>query len=428
MSLSGPAAGNVSNDGASGYMLPTSLASGLATFAVIGGLILNAVLCFVNTRIMPVNDTHIMLGEMTMLASAFLVALSVRPGLYLSLALFTSYMLFLFALRGALDLKGLRDVFIPIIFYFAGRRMADARLGDRLALISAVIVIVMGLYEYLALDSYLDYFNVIGYYLSRGAVTLQDTFGETRGLFISGLRPEPRTLLPFLGQHRVSSVFLEPVSAGNFGVIVYAWALFRPDMKGRFLAMGLALATIVLADARFGMGTCFVITLLFPVFRYIPKTVWLVLPFVVLSGLAAYGMMSGTEGGPNDVSGRLKVTAAILNELDFGVVLGSRTTDIFTADSGLSYSLTDFGLFGCIGLWAALVFAPFKDAKAWSFRSMMIVYMLLLMLISNSFYSIKTAALMWFLMGSADMIDWTGYRSFQRSDGQSEEAAEKSSR
>ncbi|MBB4955436.1 putative polymerase [Agrobacterium vitis] len=383
------------------------LTAGIASFAVVGGLLLNLFLCFVNTRIMPVSDTHVMLGEMAMLGSAFLLAIDRRVGLYVTLTVFISYMLMIFALRGAVDLKALRDVFIPIGFYFMGRSVGNVRLADRLVIASALIVLFFALYEYLALESYLDYFNVLGYYIARGTVSLQDSFGQTRGLFISGIRPEPRTLLPFLGAHRVSSVFLEPVSAGNFGVIIYAWALFRPTMPWRLSVMALAMTGIVLADARFGFFTCLVITMLLPVYRLIPKTVWLVLPFILLAVIAAYGMASGVEGGPNDASGRLKVTAAILNQLDLQVVLGSRTTDIFTADSGIAYTLTNFGLFGFIGLWAAFVLSPMKDAKAWVFRSMIVVYLVLLMLISNSAYSIKTAALMWFLLGTSDVVAWS---------------------
>lgn len=414
------------------HVLPDGLVKAIASFAVIGGLLLNLFLCFVNTRIMPVSDTHVMLGEMTMLGSAFLLAVDRRPGLYLTLLLFISYMLLIFALRGALDLKALRDVFIPVGFYFMGRRVARVGLADRLVIACGLLVLVVALYEYLALESYLDYFNVLGYYIARGTVTLQESFGQTRGLFISGLRPEPRTLLPFLGQHRVSSVFLEPVSAGNFGVILFAWALFRPAMPWRLIVVAMALTGIVLADARFGFFTCVVIALLLPVYRFVPKTVWLVAPFILLAVIAAYGLIVGAEGGANDVSGRLKVTAAILNHLDLQVVLGSKTTDQFTADSGISYTLTNFGLFGFAGLWAAFVLSPMKDAKAWAFRGMMVVYLLLLMLISNSFYSIKTAALMWFLIGTADAVDWTRFAAVERQrlrkDGQSDAEAEKSRR
>ncbi|MBV2183542.1 MAG: UDP-phosphate alpha N-acetylglucosaminyltransferase [Rhizobium sp.] len=384
-----------------------SLRRRLATIAVIGGLTFNALLCFLNTTAMGIRESHVMLFEMVLIGCAFLAALSRRIDLYLVSAFFLSYMLLLFALRGEIDLKAVRDVLIPIGFYFMGTQVRDIRLADRLVTVSIAIVLVFGLFEYFLTELYLDFFNVLGYFIARGSLTLEETFGTTRGLFISGLRPEPRTLLSFLGQHRVSSVFLEPVSAGNFGAIVFAWALFRSDMRFRFAVMAAALATVVLADARFGFYTCILMTLMLPFYRLVAKPVWMVLPFLLLALIAIYGLATGTDGGANDIAGRFKVTAAILTRLDLSVVLGIATTDEFTADSGLAYTLTKFGLFGFVALWAALVFAPFRDAKAWSFHSMVLIYLLLLMIISNSFFSIKTAALLWFVLGTAHAIDWS---------------------
>lgn len=394
--------------------LQEQLSHALATIAILGALTFNLFLCFVNTRIMPVSESHVMMCEILLIGCAFLVAFDRRLDIYLILALFVSYMLLLFALRGVADIKSLRDVFIPVAFYFAGAKIQNVRLADRLVALSVSIVLVIALFEYFLLETYLDFFNVLGYYMARGTVSPEDTFGQTRGLFISGIRPEPRSLLPFLGQHRVSSVFLEPVSAGNFGAIIYAWALFRGGMRFRLPVMAAALAFTVLADARFGFFTCIVMTLGLPFYRFVPKVVWLVLPFLMLAVIAAYGLTIGAEGGPNDVAGRLKVTAAILIDLDLSVVLGSTATSIFTADSGFAYTLTSFGIFGFIGLWAALIFAPLKDAKAWSFHSMIVIYLLLLMLISNSFFSIKTAALMWFILGTADRVDWTRVQAVEK--------------
>ncbi|WP_454747539.1 UDP-phosphate alpha N-acetylglucosaminyltransferase [Ciceribacter selenitireducens] len=379
----------------------------LATIAVLGGLTFNAFLCFLNTNVMGIRESHVMLFEMALIGCAYLAALSRRIDLYLVSAFFLSYMLLLFALRGEIDLKAVRDVLIPIGFYFMGTQVRDIRLADRLVTTSIAIVLVFGLFEYFLTELYLDFFNVLGYFIARGSLTLEDTFGATRGLFISGLRPEPRTLLSFLGQHRVSSVFLEPVSAGNFGAIVFAWALYRTDMRYRFVVMAAAIATVVLADARFGFYTCILMTLMLPFYRLVAKPVWMVLPFLLLALIAVYGLATGTDGGANDIAGRFKVTAAILTRLDLPVVLGIATTDEFTADSGLAYTLTKFGLFGFVALWAALVFAPFKDAKAWSFHSMVLIYLLLLMIISNSFFSIKTAALLWFVLGTAHWVDWS---------------------
>ncbi len=386
----------------------------LAALLIVGALVFNFLLCFVNTRVTGINDSYVILSEMAIVGSMFLLAMTRRSALYLLVAVFVSYMILLFALRGGqFNLKSVRDILIPIAFYFAGMRVHDPKLGDRLVVISALIVVGIGLFEYLAVDTFISYFNVIGYYLARGTVTVDQLYGQTKGLFISGVRPEPRTILPFLGQHRVSSVFLEPVSMGNFAVIIYSWALYRGrEFAGRWWVFVLAFVVVALADARFGLYTCVLITVLYPFYAYIPRLFWSVLPFILLAVLAIYGITSVTGGGPNDISGRFAVTASILTKLSTGVVLGAETTDQFTADSGIAYSLTAFGIGGFVALWVLFVNAPLAEARAWRFHSMAIVYLLLLMLISDSFYSIKTAALLWFLLGCSDVYRKAANQTF----------------
>lgn len=382
-----------------------------AISSVMGGLVFNFFLCFVNTRVMGIRDSHVMMMELAIIGAAFLVAADRRAGFYLILGIFTTYMFFLFTLRGQNDVKALRDIFIPVIFFAMGSRLGDIKLADRLAVWSAVIVLAFACFEYFLLDVYLQWFNVLGYYISRGTVTLAESFGATKGLFISGNRPEPRTILPFLGQHRVSSVFLEPVSMGNFGAILFAWAMFRRGWAGRWFLFPAAITMTVFADARFGLFTCILMAVLTPFFRIIPRTVWLVMPIFILAVIGAYGLASGTHGGDNSLSGRLEATAAIISRLPVGVVLGVETTDGFTADSGMAYTLTKFGLIGFSALWALFVFQPLRSARAWEFHSMMILYLILIMVISNSFFSIKTAALMWFLTGTAAAINIPKTRS-----------------
>lgn len=391
---------------------PVSAFIRLAAMAsVLGGLTFNLFLCFVNTRVMTVSDSHVMLAEMAVTGTAFLAAMDRRAGLYMFLAIFITYMFFLFALRHESDIKALRDVLNPVIFYVLGTRIKDIRLADRLALISAIIVLIFAFFEYFLLDLYLDWFNVLGYYISRGTVSLQESYGVTRGLFISGNRPEPRTLLAFLGQQRVSSVFLEPVSMGNFGAILYAWGLFRREYRHRWFLMGAALMLIVFADARFGLSTCIVMTLLCPFFRFIPRQIWLVMPFLSLSLFAAYGMITDTSSGPNDIAGRFASTAHIMTNLPLGTVLGYESYGAFTADSGFAYTLTKFAIWGFIGLWATFVMMPCKHPRAWQFHSMMIIYLMLILIISNSFYSIKTAALMFFMLGTANAVQFPESKS-----------------
>ncbi|MBR0557787.1 hypothetical protein J5J10_19035 [Ciceribacter sp. L1K23] len=370
-----------------------------------GSLTLNLFLCFVNTRVFGIGQSHLMLAEMAVVGTALVAAMSRQIGLYAVAALFCSYIVFLSALRQENDLKVLRDVLIAIAFYFMGLRSANLKLADRLVAASAVLVLLVGFFEYFATDVYLQYFNILGYYIARGTIKVEEAFGATTGLFGSGMRPEARTLLPFLGEHRVSSVFLEPVSAGNYGALIYCWALTRAGMRWRRFVVMAALAVIIMADARFGFFTCILVTLLLPFFRIIPKLVWFVAPFLLLAALASYGIISQTDGGANDIAGRFNVTAHLLAQLSPSVVFGWQTTDQFTADSGFAYTLTQFGIVGFIMLWGAAVYAPARTAGGWRFHAAVLVYLLLLMLISNSFYSIKTAGLMWFLVGVMDKVD-----------------------
>ncbi|QLF68212.1 UDP-phosphate alpha N-acetylglucosaminyltransferase [Peteryoungia desertarenae] len=382
----------------------------LAAVTIVASLTFNLGLCFVNTRAFATTDSIVMMAEMLIIGGAFLAALSKRVDFFLLLVAYVSYMVLLFAMRGEIDLKGLRDVLIPIAFYFMGINVKSPKLGDALVVVAVILMLGFGLFEYLLLETYLDNFNVLGYFIARGSVDPALTYGQTRGLFISGMRPEPRTLLPFLGQHRVSSVMLEPVSAGNIGAICFGWALFRNSMRWRYAVMAAALAIVIMADSRFGFLTCILMVFILPVYRFIPRTAWLVLPFLFLAVIAGFGLATGTDGGANDIVGRLKVTAALLTQLDFAVVLGIQTTAQFTADSGLAYTLTKFGLFGFIALWAVLAFAPVADKRAWAFHSMVMIYLLMLMLISNSFYSIKTGALLWFLLGTSNATQWATYK------------------
>ncbi|MCO6185304.1 hypothetical protein [Rhizobium sp. L1K21] len=369
--------------------------------SIFGALIFNFLLTYVNTRLFPVTAQMVILCELTLISLALFAAAGRGMGLYVVLGVFISYMLFLMVVQGSSDPKPIRDALIPIVFIFAGLRLASPRLANLLVIVAVPLTIAIGLFEYLDTDRYLDYFNVLGFYLAKGAVQLDEVFGQTRGLFISGMRPEPRTILPFLGQHRVSSIFLEPVSAGNFGAIAYAWALFSTKMRFRYLVMAGALAIVSFADARFGLLTCIVVTVGYPFYHMVPRQIWLLVPFIILAAFVTFGIATGADGGDNGVAGRLSVTSALLIKLPINVVLGLETTDQFVADSGFAYTLTQFGIFGFIGLWAAFVFIPSKSRRGWIFHSMIIIYFLMLLLISNSGYSIKTGALMWFLLGTA---------------------------
>ena len=375
--------------------------------ALYGALTFNAALCFVNTVAVQVSDTAVMGCEAVLVATALMVALRRNAGVALVLAVFLSYAALLMALRPLLDPKAVRDFLIPVTFYALGRRWSDPRLADRAALVSGLVVLAFGLFEATALDTYVHYFNIAKYYVARGSVVpvdaAQNEFGaQASALFGSGTRPDARTILPFLGPHRTSSVFLEPVSMGNFGAILYLWSLCRPAMARRRLVMALAAAAIVLADARFGLYVCVAGTGAALLGRHLPRLLWFALPFAMMAGFAVYGFTSPAVDWSNDIGGRMLWTARLLTSLSDRAVWGLSAEKPFLSDSGYAYSLNQIGLAGLVGFWALFVFMPERNAAAWRFKCCVATYVCLLLVISDSVYSIKTAALLWFMLGSSD--------------------------
>lgn len=373
-----------------------------AGWLVLGALTFNALLCFANTVLFPVSDIMVIGSEFAIISLATIFALDRRIEPYLILALLISYALLIMAMRPMFDPKAIRDFMIPVVFYCLGRRRPSLAMTDRIVVTCGIVVVVFGLFEYLAFDIFQQYFNIIKYYVARGTVAPSEVSSQTGTLFASGVRPDARTLLPFLGMHRVSSVFLEPVSAGNFGAILYIWALCRPGMRGRAILFGCAAVVIVLADARFGAYTCIAATAAAFAFHIAPRFFWFALPLAMMCGLAIYGFESMQVNWTNDISGRILWTARLLTSLPLEGAMGVATEKPFLSDSGYAYSINEIGLIGFVVFWALFIFTAPEDRAAWRLRACAAVYFSLLLVISDSPYSIKTAALFWFMLGSMD--------------------------
>lgn len=374
---------------------------------VLGGLVFNFALAFVNTRLFGISASHVMLLEVVLIGIGLVLAVDRRVDLYVVLMIYLAYMAMVLALRPELDLKAIRDGLIPIVFYFLGRGIRDIGTADRLVLGCAGIVIGVGLFEYLLLDLFIANVNINDYYVARGTIQQGDNFNEGSSLFISGIRPEGRNFFPFLGQHRVSSVFLEPVSMGNFGAFLGMWALFRKDMARRNLLFAAAATVIILGDARFGLFVCFGFGAAFVVHRFVPRVLWWLLPALVIVSLVIYGSWTTRLSWEDDLGGRWFHAARLFLKLDLPAVFGISAMDTFLDDNGYAYTLHQFGLIGVAGLWSLFIFARTRSVDAWRFRALVVTYICLLMVVSNSLYSIKTAALLWLCVGAVDV--WPGF-------------------
>ena len=389
---------------------PPPLSPWTSFAVVLGAMTFNMALCFVNTKVGGVGNGAIIGCEIVVIGTVLLLSYPVIDyGRFLVVATALIYLMALAAYRTAfhgegIQIKPVRDLLIPIAFFFFGLRAADIRLADRLVQVAAGIVVVVGLIEYAFPDRFTDVFNIARFYIDRGSMASGQS-PQSSNLFISGMRPDVlggRNLLPFLGDHRVSSVFLEPISAGNFGIILFLWALMRSIATRRLFwgTFAAAATMIVLSDSRFGAMFCIVATgiALLPV--ALGAVVAALIPAVALTALFVLpGQFEKMHVLGNGFISRLILSGHFIAALDLQNWFGIRTPDFQPFDSGYAYSFIGFGIVGVAALWAVFWMI---DGPGWqfrSFRNLVGAYYGVLLCVSNSPYTIKTASLLWFLLG-----------------------------
>jgi putative polymerase len=387
-----------------------SIKSTIAPLLVGAAVLFNFVLCFVNTKLFTTTDRLGIAVEVAILGLALGLIWNRSIRLYAVLSLTAAYFIAVMVYRLDFDPKIMRDILIPIVFFFLGRYLGSRRGADRLVTVLLIMALGSSLFELLAPGFYLNYFDVIHYYIARGTVTGNDT-DVAPSLFFNGIRFEGRSLLPVLGDQRISGIFLEPPSAGNFCVMAFAWILLRDRQNvTAFVAKSLAVLTIiVLADSRFGLYFCAFIVLAYVATPLIRPAMLFALPFLAMIALAYYAGAHWQDTIDNSLWGRALTSGRVLSSLDIWQVFGLGATDVKAGaafgtsgfgDSGYSYMLVTVGLPGVVIIWALFLFSPVYDADAARFKNFVAFYLSILLSISAAVFTIKTAALLWFLYGT----------------------------
>ncbi|MBC7917469.1 MAG: polysaccharide polymerase [Rhodoferax sp.] len=363
-----------------------------------------ALLSFANARGLQVSPVWVGLVE-TLVYLACLIAQIRRVPLVtvaLSCCVF-AWVVFSWLIRQSPDLKGLRDLIIPILFVSLGRYVADVRFADVALKRIVLVLVVLGLFEALFTDAYGRLFNTFSFYVNLGGIRESSAMFEGQMLTLNGFRPEGigRTIFPgLLGAHRTSSALMEPVSLGNFGVILLAWALSRSWKNMRHAVpflLGAALL-IALSDSRFGLAVGAVLIAL----RCVPLAVLTrlapAIPFLSLGIVIA--LASLLPGAGDNVLGRITRSGTPLLDFDWAMILGLHGPLPNFGDMGFAYVISRFGAPLCIGLILAIFMVPMPDARGLRFRIFVVVYIFANFAVSGtSVFALKTAGVMWFLFG-----------------------------
>ena len=373
---------------------------------LIGSVVYQALLALMHTHFYRASSLAVAAAEFLIyLACLLVLSKRIRLEFVAIVALVLAYLFLLSIFRNALEFKGFRDVMIPLLFYWLGRHVADIGYADRILKILVGVVLMFGFFELFFLDQYTRLLDIFSYYVSTGTVTISANFISDSALNLNGLRPEGigRTIFPaLLGSHRISSVFLEPVSLGNFAVIVAAWGLSKPraEYKQMLFFVLSAITLIALSDSRYGLIVVSALIAMRIAVRGHLNVAVIILPLVSIVVLVLIGLFF--EGNIADnIMGRLSWTGNTLLTFSVEKILGIQGFNIPYGDMGYAYLLSRWGVLLCIALWAALWMAKMPDERGVRFRAYAALYISLILTVSGtSFFALKTAGLLWFLVGS----------------------------
>lgn len=381
----------------------------LVCIIIVASVCYQGVLCLINSTIMPLNRT--LLGATEALLLMMCIPLLLRrllPGVILLGVIAMISLLTIWLINQQINIKSVRDLIMPLCFFWLGCNIGRPEIADRAFKLAIGVVLIMGLFEAVALDYYTRWFNIFNYYVNMGVMTPgADSFIRDDKLMSNGMRPEDigRTLLPqLLGPHRVSSVFLEPIAAGNFATISAAWGLSRPASQwreGAFFVVA-ALILMVLCDSRFALMS---VSLLFAVRVILSgKLLYLCMlaPLGAIALLLVVGYTTPNETGgimSDDFHGRLAYSGWSLMKFDAPMLFGIGHSKTYF-DEGYAQLMASFGLPLVLLLWFSIWLLPVKNDTALRFRAMASIYIALILCISGtSLFALKTSGILWFLIG-----------------------------
>ncbi|WP_156453484.1 polysaccharide biosynthesis protein GumE [Methylobacterium sp. CCH5-D2] len=383
----------------------------LPYWLMLTALTFNAALAFVNGNVRPLTPAVVIALEGALTLGCLLVAL-LHHRREMNLAVAFIVWLFLFMiLRSAIvdpatSVKYFRDLLIAPTFFMLGL-CTDRRYLNRYVLIGHTIVFTIGALEAFRTDLYSSLFHVKDYFIATRGLTEADFWNSDSDLFVSATRPNARFLSiadAVMASHRVSSVFLEPVSLGTYCIIAsaYLFALWRSlGWKSRAYLLSTNLFLIVACDGRLAFVTFFA-TLFVCVFwrrwsRYLPA---LYLPGILLAAFVFVHIVDPARGN-DDFLGRVVWTTDLLESYDVSEFLGLSEAFIDKAvDSGVGYIITTQSIFGLALFWLfCSCCSRYATREQICFNHALCLYVCFNSLVSYGFLSIKTAALLWLVKG-----------------------------
>jgi putative polymerase len=263
----------------------------------------------------------------------------------------------------------------------------------------AVLAVLVG--EILSTPAYVALLHPAEYFQNTRGVP-PATYSDS-GLFRGALGFEGRFSFGLI-DHRSSSIFLEQVSLANFcGVIVIYLISFgnRLTLSDRLIFIGTVVLILVTNDTRTMLIFTVVSAVGYVVYPWIPKICdFLMMPTIVVVGFVIHAFRP--DAHEDDFVGRISSTVRNILNMDLPAALGLELDKATTfVDSGYVYITYGATIFGLILFWLFVSFYPAgRTPNQKRLCHALSLFMFLnLMIGSTAIFSMKTAGILWLLVG-----------------------------
>lgn len=368
----------------------------------------NFVLAIVNAQLVSISPAMTYAAEFLIYASCFGIGIWTMErqkivAILSGIGLVAAVMLFRYLMEWHVDAKFIRDALIPFAFLVLGTSYGGSL--PRLFLRMAIIVSLIGAVELTAPDLYGNVVNPKSYYVNTRGADASGFWNQDSNLFVSATRPGERNFLPGSDLPRASSIFVEPVTTGNFivffcAIVLVFWRSYRP---AQLALCGLLLLFLVVAsDGRLAAGTSILLLMGAPFLRRMDQRLsFLIMPLTVLGAMLLV-WITRVSAYEDTTLGRIYLTVHALREMPAEAWLGLNFDVPYTYfDSGIAYFVASQSIMVVGAFLLAFAFGlemPTQDGQA--FKNFFMLAFSTSLLVSNSLFSVKSAALWWFVCGA----------------------------
>ena len=348
----------------------------------------------INANVGIINRSTIVSFEFLIVLFSLPSLLHLKPStlnmclMYASLifiALSTRYFLLL-----EFNIKVVRDLLFVILFFSLGTQVKKRTIEVYLIVVMLIIFLV-AIFELIFPGLYGQYISPYRYFISIGK-DLPTHLIES-GLFQSAFRPGGR-YFSFIDSHRLSSIFLEPISFGFFSYICFAfyYSIFINGKKKFIIKLGLiiSLVLIILSDSR----QASLMVLIFILFNYLNKGKsfsFLLIPTSIIITLLLFNI--------NWLDGRIVHGYTYLGNNSSGFLFGFILDSNNYVDSSLLYLLGASGMIGLLSYWFFPFFFKVKSKEHKTYLLGLSIFVCACFFISHGLFTVKISGLLWVLLG-----------------------------